>query len=71
MRIMWMHPTRRRRENPFADEHGLPAQRFYNALCIALARIPKLFADVVEKGYLPKDRVEGCEDEYDAGRLWR
>ena len=23
------------KKNPFADEHGLPAQRFYNLLCIA------------------------------------
>jgi hypothetical protein len=50
--------------NPFADEHGLPAQRFYNVLCIAYGADSKLFADLVEKGYLPKDRAEGCEDEY-------
>jgi hypothetical protein len=25
---------------------------------------PKLFADVVEKGFLPKDRAEICESEY-------
>jgi hypothetical protein len=48
----------------FSDEHGLPAQRFYNVLCIAYGSDPKLFADVVEKGYLPKERAEGCEDEY-------
>jgi hypothetical protein len=48
----------------FADEHGLPAQRFFNVLCIAYGRDPKLFADVVDKGYLPKDRAERCEDEY-------
>jgi hypothetical protein len=51
--------------NPFADEHGLPAQRFYNVLCIAYGADAKLFADVVEKKYLPKDRAEGCEGEYD------
>ena len=50
--------------NPFADEHGLPAQRFYNVLCIAYGADSKLFADLVEKGYLPKERAEGCEDEY-------
>ncbi len=49
----------------FADEHGTPAQRFYNVLCIAYGADPKLFADVVEKGYLPKNRAEGCEDEYE------
>lgn len=48
----------------FADEHGLPAQRFYNLVCIAYGAKPQLFADVVDKGYLPKERAEGCEDEY-------
>jgi hypothetical protein len=48
----------------FADEHGIPAQRFYNVLCIAYGADPKLFADVVERGYLPKERAESCEDEY-------
>lgn len=40
----------------FANEHGTPAQRFYNVLCIAYGRDPKLFDDLVEKGYLPKER---------------
>jgi Putative metallopeptidase len=48
----------------FSDEHGIPAQRFYNVLCIAYGADPKLFADVVEKNYLPRDRADGCEDEY-------
>jgi hypothetical protein len=52
------------KKNPFADEHGLPAQRFYNTLCMAYGQDPKLFADVVEKGYLPKERAEYCGDEY-------
>ena len=25
----------------------------------------KLFADLVEKGYLPKERAEGCDGEYE------
>jgi hypothetical protein len=53
------------KKNPFADEHGLPAQRFYNVLCIAYGADSKLFADLVEKEYLPKDRAEGCEGEYE------
>jgi hypothetical protein len=48
----------------FSDEHGIPAQRFYNILCVAYGADPKLFADVVEQKYLPKERAEGCEDEY-------
>ena len=53
------------KKNPFADEHGLPAQRFYNMLCMAYGADPKLFADFVEKDYLPKERAEGCADEYE------
>jgi hypothetical protein len=52
------------KKNPFADEHGLPAQRFYNILCMGYGADPKLFADFVEKGYLPEERAEGCEFEY-------
>ncbi len=53
------------KKNPFADEHGLPAQRFYNVLCMAYGADSKVFADVVSKGYLPTERAEGCADEYD------
>jgi Putative metallopeptidase len=49
----------------FADEHGLPAQRFYNVLCLAYGADQKLFHDVAEKGYLPKKRAEGCDAEYE------
>jgi hypothetical protein len=48
----------------FADVHGMPAQRFYNLLCIAYGADAQLFGDFVEKGYLPKERAEGCKDEY-------
>ena len=48
----------------FADEHGPPAQRFYNLLCIAYGADAELFGDLVKKGYLPKGRAEGCEGEY-------
>ncbi len=48
----------------FSDEHGTPIQRFYNLLCIAYGANADLFADTVQKGYLPKARAEGCEDEY-------
>jgi hypothetical protein len=56
----------------FADEHGTPAQRFYNLLCVAYGAEPELFTEVVKKGYLPKDRAEGCEEEYaQAEKAWR
>jgi hypothetical protein len=48
----------------FANEHGTPAQRFYNLLCVAYGADAKLFEDLVAKGYLPKDRAEGCEEEF-------
>ena len=48
----------------FANVHGLDAQRLYNVLCLAYGSNPKLFADVVEKNYLPQDRADGCEDEF-------
>jgi hypothetical protein len=48
----------------FANVHGLSAQRFYNLLCMAYGRDPKLFGDVVERGYLPASRAETCGDEY-------
>ena len=48
----------------FADVHGTPAQRFYNVLCIAYGADAQLFRDMVEKGYLPKERAEDCKGEY-------
>jgi hypothetical protein len=48
----------------FSDVHGAPAQRFYNLICLAYGADPVLFADVVEKGYLPKDRASSCQREY-------
>ena len=57
-------PTVTIKQQKFADEHGTPAQRFFNLLCTAYGSDPKLFADVVEKGFLPEDRAVGCEREY-------
>jgi hypothetical protein len=66
--VAFMYWREAKEESPqlehFADVHGLPAQRFYNLLCIAYGAEPELFKDVVEKGYLPQDRAEGCSDEY-------
>ena len=49
----------------FSEAHAAPAQRFYNLLCLAYGADPILFADVVDKGYLPKDRAKNCKREYD------
>lgn len=48
----------------YANVHGTPAQRFYNLLCIAYGADPKTFGDLVENGFLPKERADGCADEY-------
>ncbi|MBR1245663.1 hypothetical protein JQ609_01825 [Bradyrhizobium sp. AUGA SZCCT0169] len=48
-----------------SGEHSTPAQRAFNILCIAYGADKTLFADVVEKGFLPKDRAEVCAREYD------
>ena len=49
----------------YADEHGTPAQRFYNVLCIAYGADTRLFGYIVNKGFLPKTRAEYCEEEYE------
>jgi len=48
----------------FADVHSVPAQRYYNLLCLAYGEDPKQFADLVEKKLLPESRAQGCVDEY-------
>jgi len=55
----------RRSMEDYASEHGTPAQRFFNVLCIAYGADTKLFGDIVSKGYLPKSRAEYCEEEYE------
>jgi Putative metallopeptidase len=57
-------PTVTMTQQKFADEHGTPAQRFYNILCMAYGADPELFGDVVRKEFLPEDRAVGCEREY-------
>lgn len=48
----------------FSSDHGAPEQRFYNLVCIAYGWDPKIFAAVVEKGYLPEARARVCKYEY-------
>ena len=49
----------------FAGEHGTPAQRFYNVMCMAYGADRKIFGDLVEKGFLPRERAEFCYEEYE------
>ena len=46
----------------FASDHGLPQERFYNLICLALGANKKEFADV--GGYLPATRSPKCSYEY-------
>jgi hypothetical protein len=49
----------------FADSHGLPAQRYFNTLCIAYGSNQRIYADAITRGELTADRAEGCEYEYE------
>ena len=64
MRDYERNPVVRVRLAGFANEHGLPQQRFYNLACLALGSDPKQFADVGLQGYLPPERVPRCGREY-------
>jgi hypothetical protein len=44
--------------------HGTPHQRFFNLICIAYGAQQEAFADLLEKGYLPKERAEDCKSEF-------
>jgi hypothetical protein len=48
----------------FAGVHGLPAQRYFNVLCMAYGSDAQAYADAVTLGGLPASRAEGCRDEY-------
>ena len=48
----------------FSSDHGSPEERFYNLLCLAYGYDAKLFADLVDKEYLPKTRARNCRYEY-------
>lgn len=49
----------------FADLHGLSWQRFYNLACMAYGSDRRRYRSLVAKDYLPKDRAEGCGEEYE------
>ena len=49
----------------FFEIHAAPAQRFYNLICLAFGADPVLFAEAVDRGYLPKERARGCKGDYE------
>lgn len=56
--------TQATKPSAFSGAHGLPAQRYYNLLCMAYGKDPEAFSRTLSVGQLPKDRAEGCDDEY-------
>lgn len=48
----------------FADVHGHAAQRYFNVVCMAYGRDPKLFADATRIGLLTPERAASCGSEY-------
>ncbi|WP_248354606.1 DUF4344 domain-containing metallopeptidase [Anaeromyxobacter oryzae] len=52
-------------ESDFSDVHGLDAQRHYNVLCMAYGSDAESYRGLVDRGYLPKNRAQGCHDEYE------
>jgi hypothetical protein len=58
------NPSVTMRLQAFADVHSRPPQRFFNLICTAYGANPEIFAEVVVKGYLPKERAKSCQGEY-------
>jgi hypothetical protein len=55
----------------FADDHALGSQRFYNVLCLVYGQNPDQYGHWVDDGTLPRERAEGCEEEYEhVSRSW-
>jgi hypothetical protein len=47
-----------------ADSHSLPAQRYFNRWCMAYGADQETFADAIELGMLPPNRVKWCKYEW-------
>jgi hypothetical protein len=48
----------------FADVHELPAQRYFNVLCMAYGADPNLYGDAIQYWHLPETRARNCHYEY-------
>jgi hypothetical protein len=48
----------------FSSDHGQPEERFYNMMCMAYGSDAKLYAGLVDKGYLPVLRSRTCKHEF-------
>jgi len=56
------NPVMQTRLAAFAGDHGLPQERFYNLMCLAIGANKRDFADV--GSYLPPTRSQKCSYEY-------
>ena len=56
------NPVVRTRLADFAGAHGLPQERFYNLLCLAIGADPVQYADLAR--YFPANEKRGCSFEY-------
>ena len=61
----WKKAERPSSLEEFAGEHGTPAQRAYNVMCMAYGADRKLFRDFAKNGFLPRERAEFCHEEYE------
>lgn len=63
--MLWNESTLRKVDrDAFSNIHGLPAQRFFNLVCMAYGAHTWYYADIVKKGLLPEERAESCKSEY-------
>lgn len=51
-------------DEDFADEHSLDEQRLYQFLCWVYGSDAEKYAWIVDDEYLPVERAERCEEEY-------
>jgi len=56
------NPVLPTRLTAFASDHGLPQERFYNLVCLALGANSQEFADFAS--FLPPTRAPNCSHEY-------
>ncbi|MBI4153002.1 DUF4344 domain-containing metallopeptidase [Candidatus Woesearchaeota archaeon] len=47
------------------DEHSLDQQRFYNIACWVYGKDAEAHSYLIEEGFLPEERGQSCESEYD------
>ncbi len=71
----WFMADRRDRKDGepvvYYDEHGLNQQRAFQIVCYMVGADPMRFKDLAAETKLPKDRQEGCAEDYrDAAKSW-